>query len=769
MKTCLTIVFASILSVLCAQTPFPDPGPVFDDTVLPRIDLFLSPDSLDALYKPGDEWKNHHYPATFIFDNGTIRDTLESVGFRFRGNTSRTAAKKSFKLSFNTYEPGRRFYGLEKMNLNGEHNDPSVARSKINWDLCRQIGIPASRANHVQLYINGEYWGLYVHVEHVDEVFVQSRFGNQDGNLYKCLYPADLVFKGTDPDLYKEVFWGRRAYDLRTNQALDDYSDLAHFIEVLNQTPLPQLPCELEAVFNVDTYLKAIALDVLTGNWDGPIYNKNNFYLYKNTATGQFEYIPYDLDNTLGIDWFGEDWANRDMYHWAHPNEARPLYSRILEVPEYRARYSYYMTQILQSVYHPGIWDAALDQLRDRLSDAAKDDPFRPLDYGFTYDDFLNAFDQPIPYNHVAESIRSFMDKRRNACLNQLMPENIAPIIGRPTHNYPNEAQDIKIRARVRDDIGVPAVEICYSTPGQPLLCVPAFDDGLHDDDQAGDGIFGAILPALHQQTTLEYYIQATDADGKTARQPICQNLKIYLGPINPGIVINEVMPKNDQTIADPYGEFDDWIELYNPTNTPVFLGNYFLSDNPDKPDKWRLPETFLTPNAYLLVWADKDEAQGNTHANFKLSADGEFVGIFNAPESQFALIDGLDFGAVAPDQAIGRLPNGTGDFQFVFPTPGASNEPVATTETIDNQSVTPIIKPNPARNFVEIETRNAPRLDFRVWVKNAAGQVVFQTDELRPPTPLRIQTAGWPEGIYFVFFEWENGARGAQKLVIFR
>ena len=76
------------------------------------------------------------------------------------------------------------------MNLNGEHNDPSIIRSHLTWNLFRgHAGAWAPRSNHVEFYINGRYYGLYINTEHVDEEFVESRFGNNLGNLYKCTYP----------------------------------------------------------------------------------------------------------------------------------------------------------------------------------------------------------------------------------------------------------------------------------------------------------------------------------------------------------------------------------------------------------------------------------------------------------------------------------------------------------------------------------------------------------------------------------------------------
>ena len=159
-----------------------------------RIDITINPDTLDWIYNNPESDIEFH--AVFVFDNGTVHDTIDPVGFRLRGNTSRYSKKKSFTVSFNTFTSGGKYYGVEKLNLNGEHNDPSVMRSKLMWDIMRKWQIPAPRANHVQVYINGNYYGLYINVEHIDEEFAQSRFGNKDGNLFKCLYPADLVIAG---------------------------------------------------------------------------------------------------------------------------------------------------------------------------------------------------------------------------------------------------------------------------------------------------------------------------------------------------------------------------------------------------------------------------------------------------------------------------------------------------------------------------------------------------------------------------------------------
>ena len=121
-----------------------------------------------------------------FFESAGSTDTVSNIGFRLRGNTSRAADKKSFKISFNTFNPGGSWEGIEKMNLNGEHNDPSVIRARLIWEGMRDAGLPVSRSNHVNLFVNGVYHGLYYNLEHIDEEWLEKRFVQDHGNLWKC-------------------------------------------------------------------------------------------------------------------------------------------------------------------------------------------------------------------------------------------------------------------------------------------------------------------------------------------------------------------------------------------------------------------------------------------------------------------------------------------------------------------------------------------------------------------------------------------------------
>ncbi len=152
-------------------------------------------------------------------------------------------------------------------------------------------------------------------------------------------------------------------------------------------------------------------------------------------------------------------------------------------------------------------------------------------------------------------------------------------------------------------------------------------------------------------------------------------------GLSRPAVVINEVMASNTKTCADPQGDFDDWIELYNAGDTPVDLTGMYLTDDPAVPRKWRIPAglpglrggTAISPQGYLIVWADGDVQDAGLHANFKLGADGEEVHLFAA--DGVTLLDSLEFGKQMTDVSYGRYPDGGQTLRFFgVPTPGRAN-----------------------------------------------------------------------------------------------
>lgn len=689
----LSIIFLSLLSKLVlSQGNFPDNGPLYRDDMVPRIDILIHPDTLDWIYENVDSYIE--FRADLIFTTDTIRDSIPEVGFRLRGNTSRESEKKSFKISFNTFHSGRHYYGVEKLNLNGEHNDPSVIRSKIAWDLFRDFGIPSPRANHVEVHINGDYYGLYINVEHIDEEFVESRFDNKDGNLYKCLWPADLDYKGSNPENYKHTSGDRRVYDLRTNILEDDYSDITRFISGLNQIQDTAFECEMVNDFNVYDYLRVIAVDIFLGNWDGPIYNKNNFYLYQNSQYERMEYIPYDLDNIFGIDWFGRDWKTRNIYDWMKHGEPRPIYTRMMNNETLREIYNQYTAELMNERYTGEAFLNEILRIKEMITPYVENDPYYPLDYGFTPEDFHNSYYQSLGA-HVKEGIFPYIETRKTSTQNQLESYSEQAVINHIRYKIKNDGANIRIRAYVREE--VQSVVIIYQMEEGEEMRLEMFDDGAHNDVLPDDGIYANTIADIPINTELMFRIEAVHSNGNINIKP-CEPIKYHFHESSGAFLkINEFMAKNDTTIADEYGDYGDWIELYNADNSPVYLGNKFLTDDLGDRNKWQMPDMYLSPGDFVLIWADDDTEKGKFHANFKLSSAGEEIGIFDAGNTGYAALDTIIFGAQQADISQGRYKDGEDEWRYyVIPTPGYSNLFDAV-EEVDLQSVT--FFPNPNRH----------------------------------------------------------------------
>jgi hypothetical protein len=708
MKWILPFLLTALLAVtsLSAQPSFPDNGQLFVDTVVPRVDITVHPDTLAWIYANPESDREFH--ATFVFDNGVVRDTIDPVGFRLRGNTSRWSKKKSFKVSFNTFTPGGKYYGVEKLNLNGEHNDPSVMRSKVMWDILRKWDIPAPRANHVRVYINGNYHGLYINVEHIDEEFALSRFGNKDGNLYKCLWPADLAYRGTDPDSYRIWSGNRWVYELMINEEENDFSDLAALIGVLENSTNENLVCDLDALFNSYDYLKVMAAQIFCGDWDGYLYNKNNFYLYHNTLTGKFEYIPYDVDNTFGIDWFNIDWAARNIYGWQPGgSEVRPLYDRLINHPVFRKQFSRYAEQLTGSTLDIDSLVQAIDERKIMIAPYVATDPFYPLDYGYDYDDFMNSFASATGA-HVKWGLYPYLEARKSSMSAQIETGSMAPVIKYIRHHR-EAGQAVTVSATVEAHAMPVNVEVLYSVDGSTLVQAAMVSDG--------SGRFTVSLEGIPDDKRVKYQIMAADASGDVSLLP-CEPASIRpVAGDTPLLFINEFMADNDRTIADEHGNYSDWIEIFNGDDEDLFLGDLFLTDNFHNPGKWQMPDSILPAGGFILIWADGTVVPGSVHASFKLSKEGEEIGIFSA---DLLVIDTLSFGLQREDVSMGRSTDGAEEIVFLAAaTPGRSNNPTSTEEIPGEEKLT--VWPNPASGGM---IRLSEQVDCRVY--SAGGHLMF-------------------------------------------
>lgn len=722
--------------MLNAQVNHPEGGFVYDDAGVPRIDISMAQADLDMLY--ADPWSDVEYKAQFRFTREGVQEDVPDVGIRVRGNTSRNKEKKSFRISFNTFAGGAKFHGIEEMNLNAETNDPSMVRSKLSWNLFRFLGIPAVRSNHVLLYINDDFYGVYINTEHIDENFMKTRFGTNDGNLYKCLWPADLEYLGSDPDDYIIEGDRRRVYELKTNAAWDDYADLSGFIGVIHDYSETRFMEEVEKVMNVQQYIKIMAVDVMTANWDGYIGNKNNYYLYRDQVTGRIEYIPYDLDNTWGLDWLQVDWANQSVYQWSR--EGRPLYDKIMEQEVYRRQFTGYIKQLAGYMTSDAM-EQEVNRWSDQISLWVSQDPYYPLDFGYRYSDFQNAMTTGIPDKWwLPYGVLEYATIRAASALGECVQADAPPLISHArVHPSP---EMIRVDWTVEDDTDGFSTTLHYrldegewqtATPLAPSVSDPV----------SGIMTYLDSIPVPEGAELAEVYFTALDNASQESRYPaapVSQSFPLANGPLR----INEFMASNSSSVADEYGEYDDWVEIYNSTSTRVWLGSLFLSDELGSPGKYNFPPEYLYPDDFYLVWLDGQPEQGENHASFKISKVGEKIRLSSQPSEGFAILDSLTFGPQLTDVALGRSTDGGMEWMaFGQPTPGYSNLSTGLDESLA-ESRELVLYPNPVAGGILHFSRSASGTIYdvtgkpvmQVWLSDRAevdsltpGIYLFRTD----------------------------------------
>lgn len=358
-------------------------APFFDSSQVREIRLyFTDADWYNTLYKShSSDSQDPYFPARFQYGDAVI----PSIGVRFKGNASfrrSSSVKKSFKLDFNEYDSESRFLGLKKLNLNNGDLQPDFLREKLFLDFAAKY-IPTLRAVHTRVYVNDEYWGLYIAVEEPDKTMMQSRFGDdEDGNLFEAAESnATLSYLGTDLTRYQQL------YELKTNEKANDYSDLIEFLDILNNTSTAELPSRLEPICDIQNMLYGIALNILFVNLDSYAGSASEFMLYHRQDTGQFIHVHWDLNESFGTTGDGSPritnppaldpfWLPASLSGpGPSGSSARPLMTKLWADDTYKRTYLRQLARMLREGFDTASMQARSKQLADIIRPDVYADP----------------------------------------------------------------------------------------------------------------------------------------------------------------------------------------------------------------------------------------------------------------------------------------------------------------------------------------------------------------------------------------------------------
>ncbi len=245
-------------------------------------------------------------------------------------------------------------------------------------------------------------------------------------------------------------------------------------------------------------------------------------------------------------------------------------------------------------------------------------------------------------------------------------------------------------------------------------------------------------------------------------------------------LLINEFMARNNTRIADSFGEFDDWVEILNKNAAAVNAGGLIFTNDLLDPRQTILPEnaaqeTTIPPNKALLLWADGQRSQGPLHLNFRLSATGEEIGLYEEIGGAMSLLDSIRFTAQRSDTSFGRVPDGSDNWQFIpNSTPGEVSIPTGVSGSPAQTPASFALHqnyPNPFNPETKISFDLPVRTHVKLQVFNLLGVeiAVLVDEELQAGTKSVIWEArNQSSGVYYFSLQTDT-FRTTRKMVLLR
>ena len=414
--------FSYSLSAFCASDVF------YKLEQVQEIHLTISGKNLDKMKNALPQ--RIYVPATFRWRN--IR--LDNVAVRYKGNSSsnpKQRHKRSYLIKVNEYKKDTRFLGLRRISLDNGIQFGSLFSEPIVTDILRDLGVPASRCNYAKLFINEIYQGVYGNVERIDESFLEHQFGSKKGPLFKVHMPgpgANFAYVGDDVLQYKKGF---EAKTKTAEQSFDKLIDLIQKIDKGDKSDYEQM---LDKHIMLDHFLKTTAVMLFAGCFDQLTgWNPHNYYLYRNSETSRWSYIPWDLDVGFADHAFGKI-PVVDGWNAAWPipgGPPKPILENIVTNPKLLTKYRETASTILEKYFEPKQLHLKIDKLYALIREDLINDPYpakrvtNPQDSG---------------YNDIIQSMKKFMDRRYQLARQQLdnPGPRPKPYNKSPGRHYPN-------------------------------------------------------------------------------------------------------------------------------------------------------------------------------------------------------------------------------------------------------------------------------------------------------------------------------------------
>ncbi len=337
---------ACTLSLGLSAVPAADESnALFSGTTIPRLRIEIPEDGMKVLREYRQVWGQPRPERIDV--RATVRDgdqVYTNVAVHLKGSYTflPVNVKPSLTLNFDKFADKQRYRGLDKIHLNNSVQDPSYLCEKLARDLFSRAGVPAARAGHARVELNGNDLGFYVLVEGYNKRFLKRHFTSVEGNLYDG---------GSGGDVTK---------DLEVDSGDPDHREDLKALAAATRESRPALRAEkISRLVDTNRFMTFAALEVLLLHWDGYCLGPNNFRLFRDASVNRFVFLPHGLDQILGR---GASLSTSLTPKWDGV-VARGLF----KTPGGRQQYLQHARQTWTNYFQPAVLTARLDEWAAQL------------------------------------------------------------------------------------------------------------------------------------------------------------------------------------------------------------------------------------------------------------------------------------------------------------------------------------------------------------------------------------------------------------------
>lgn len=760
-------LFAVLLFIFCglnysyAQTTFYDPG------TIQKIEVYFAQPGWDYRLDTAKYGSDDYIIADWVNINGIQYD---SCGIKYKGNSSydSTYVKNPFHIELD-FVNNQSYQGYKDIKLGNGYADPSMIREVLAYGILKNY-MDCPKANFAQLYINGNYIGLYSNDESINKDFCSTYFNSSSNTFFKC-NPIGNAGPTTKSNLKYIPLADSSAYfnyyELKSDFGWNELVTLCDTVT--------NYPASVPNVIDIDRVAWMLAYNSVLVNLDS--YSGvfcQNYYLYKDNSN-RFNPVVWDLNMAFGGFPFAGSGSSSmaslsianmqqfsPLFHQSDPYW--PLINAVLNNASLRKQYIAHARTINNENFVNNVYLADAAILQSLVDTAIQSDNNKFFTYsqfqgGITTDYSVGSYTVPGISNLMsarASFLQSFPDF-------QFVPPSISNVI--VSNNSPALNDVVTITAQVTNTNNN-AVFLGYRAATSPKFDrVLMFDDGTHNDGAAGDNIYGSLITV--SDLIIQFYVYAENNDAgifspERAEHEFYSLFAISGNPAPGEVVINEFLSWNVSDATNENAIHADWIELYNNTSSPLALYGTYLTDDYFNPTKFAFPpNTYIPANGFLMLWADEEPSTPSyLHCNFKLSSGGEQLMLSNGSG---IIIDSVTFSSQSDDISFGRCPTGTGSFGFLIPTSFNNYNCSGTSLNETGKAQDVAVYPNPASSHVKVEMKHPTDYNL-VTISNTMGRQLLHIDPLKES---EFNISGLSQGLYFVrFINTTNGAEHIVKLM---